>query len=116
MKSVSSHANDLLGLYTHGKKIRSTFFVLAQCFKLFDFPQLGESYFIMAYISRHHFVTTRFIEVHNILFLDYGGYNMSQVNNVNFPENKLILLFLYSTEKKIWKPKTAFNERKEHPL
>ena len=26
---------------------------------------------------------------------------MSQVNNVNFPENKFILLFLYSTEKKL---------------
>ena len=81
MKRVSSKANDLLGLYTHGRKIRGNFFVLAQCFELFNFPQLGHSNFIMAYISRHHLVTTRLIEVHNILFLCYGEYNMSQVNN-----------------------------------
>ena len=88
-------------VYLHMEiKIRDTFFVLAQCFKLFNFPQLGDSNISMAYISRHHLVATRFITVHKILFFGYGEYDMSQVNNVTFPENKFILLFLYSTEKK----------------
>ena len=36
---------------------------------------------------------------------------MSQINNVNFPENKFILLFLYSTEKNGSQKQHSMTER-----
>ena len=59
----------------------------------------------MAYISKHHLGTARSIEVHQIKFLGYGGYNMPHVNNVNFSESKFALLFRPTTEDNFWKLK-----------
>ena len=52
----------------------------------------------MAYISKRHLGTTCIVEVCQINFLDYEGYNMPRVNKVIFTESKFALLFQHTTE------------------
>ena len=69
------------------------------------FHSLAFLIFFMAYISKRHPDTAWIIQVCQIKFSGYGGYNIPHVNNFNFSENKFALLFQQTIENKFWRQK-----------
>ena len=56
----------------------------------------GDTEIFITYISYLGLATDQFMEIHNILSLCYGGYNMPYAKNSTFTEYKFALLLLHS--------------------
>ena len=84
-------------LYTHRNKLGNTFSIWGK-FEKSIFLSSGETDFFITYISYFGLATDQFMEIHNILSLCYGGYNMPYVKNSTFTENKFALLLLHSAK------------------
>ena len=65
-------------------------------FEKINFPFFTKIF--ITYISYFGLATDRFMEIHNILPLCYGGYNMPYVKNSTFTEYKFAFLLLHSAK------------------
>ena len=83
-------------IYTHGNKLGNTFSYWGKFEKKSVFLFSGDTEIFITYISYLGLATDQFIEIHNILSLYYGGYNMSYVKNFTFTEYKFAFLLLHS--------------------
>ena len=58
----------------------------------------GDTEIFITYISYPGLATDQFMELHNILCLCYGGYNMPYAKNSTFTEYKFAFLLLHSAK------------------
>ena len=77
---------------------KGTLLALGESLKNSIFFFSGDTEFFITYISYLGLATDQFMEIHNILSLYYGGYNMPYVKNFTFTENKFAFLLLHSAK------------------
>ena len=82
-------------IYTHGNKLGNTFSSWESLKKSIFLFSCDTEIFI-TYILYLSLATDQFMEIHNILSLYYGGYNMPYVKNSTFTEYKFAFLLLHS--------------------
>ena len=88
-----------MSIYTHRNKLGNTFSPWGKFEKKKNiFISSGDTEIFISYISYFGLATDQFMEIHNILSLCYGGYNMSYVKNSTFTEYKFAFLLLHSAK------------------
>ena len=81
-------------IYTHGNKLGNTFSPWGKFEKSIFFFS-GDTEIFITYISYFGLATDRFMAIHNILSLCYGGFNIPYVKNSTFTEYKFAFLLLH---------------------
>ena len=82
-------------MYTHGNKLGNTFSPWGKFEKKSIFLFSGDTEIFITYISYPGLATDQFMEIHNILSLCCGGYNMPYAKNSTFTEYKFAFLLLH---------------------
>ena len=78
--------------YTHGNKLGNTLRPWGK-FEKIHFPFSGDTEIFITYISYLGLAPDQFMDIHNILSLCYGGYNVPYVKNPHLLNTSLPFCF-----------------------